>query len=273
MDFLDKVLSDSTEPVRTEVQETTESATDVKASTEAPASSAGQGEQQQSEAENTAEAAAGAPVRDEKGRFSKQPDTKPNDSTDGRNAALWHERERRRQLEAELEQLRAGQQKQPTSVFENEDKAIAERVEQHVQPLRVKFFNMSEKVARAAYQDYEEAREAFLREAENKPLLIEQLRASDDPGEFIYSEGLRVKELGEVGGDFVKYRAKLESKFSEKVTALETQLQALRAENSALKESKEKQSRIPQSLNTETSAASKTEHFAGPTPLGNILNS
>jgi hypothetical protein len=130
---------------------------------------------------------------------------------------------------------------------------------------------LSVKAARAGREDYDEVVEAFMQASDADPTLAAAFRNADDPGEYAYTVGKQFKELGDVGGDITKYREKVDAQWKGKVGELEQRLTALEAENKALKESQEKRAKVPQSLNSEPSAASSAETFAGPRPLKSIL--
>lgn len=258
---LNDVLSDKPIPARTE---TTESATDekpveAKAEPEAAAPSAAK----EPEAKEPAKAETQEPDRgrDDKGRFVK---TVPHE-------ALHAERVKRQELEARLAELQKQPPPKPTSVLEDEDKAFSERLTRATQPLMERFFKLSVKAARQGREDYEEVAGAFQEAAANDPKLWEAFRASDDPGEYVYSIGKQIKELGDVGGDILKYGEKKRSEGLAQAEALKTQIKALEAEIATLKQSKERQDRIPQSLNGEQSATARSGEWSGPTPLKSII--
>lgn len=268
---LNDVLSDKPIPARTE---TTESATDVKPAettqVETKPEPAASSAAQETKPEPKADAKAEKPEdkgesrdRDDKGRFVK---TVPHE-------ALHAERTKRQALEQELQQLRSQQPPQkPTSVLEDEDKAFTERLSKATQPLMERFFKLSVKTARQGREDYEEVAAAFQEAAGNDPKLWEQFRASDDPGEYVYSVGKQIKELGDVGGDILKYGEKKRSEGAAEADALKARIKALEAEIAKSKESAERQDKIPQSLNGEQSATTRSGNFSGPTPLKSILS-
>jgi hypothetical protein len=267
---LTDVLSDKPIPARTE---TTESATDVKpvetkVETPDPAASSAAKEtktetKEPEKPETRVEDA--SRDRDDKGRFTK---TVPQE-------ALHAEKAKRRELEQKLQQLQQQQAPpKPTSVLEDEDKAFAERLSKHTQPIIERFFKLSVKAARNApgRTDYEDVAASFTEAAESNPQLWSDFRNSDDPGEFVYSIGKQHKELGEVGGDILKYGEKKRAEGAAQADSLKAEIAALKAEIGALKESKDKQDKVPQSLNGEQSATAKGSSFAGPTPLKSILS-
>ena len=264
---LKDVLGDAPIPARTEP---TESATDVKpvettetveTKPEPAATSAAKEQQKPADSKETAEEIA-ARERDQKGRFVK---TVPHE-------ALHAERVKRQELERKLADLE--KQKPKTSVLEDEDKAFTERVSELTRPLQERFFKLSVKAARNApgREDYEEVAAAFTEAAESDPQLWVGFRSSDDPGEYVYNIGKQVKELGDVGGDILKYGEKKRSEGLAQAETLKNEIKALKAEIETLKTSKERQDKIPQSLNGEQSAAGRSGNFSGPTPLKNLLS-
>lgn len=173
-------------------------------------------------------------------------------------SALIDERRKRQAAEEELKQLRSKQPEKPPSVFEDEDKALTHRVTEGTRQLRESLFNQSVKIARLQYREaFEEAQNAFAQAAEKDDRLIEMLRRSEDPGEFIYTTGTQLKELGEVGGDFVKYREKLTGDLKGQVTERDARIKALEEQVAAL--SKAELSSVPKSLNTRSAAPKGAE--------------
>lgn len=206
-------------------------------------------------------------VRDDKGRFVK---TVPHE-------ALHAERQRNKELEARLQELEKQATtvapKAPTSVLEDEDKAFQERLAQATAPVMQRLFAMSVSHARKVpgREDYQEVYDFLNGEVKKDPSLMRQIDEAEDPGEFIYQLGKTRKELAEVGGDLTKYRDKATAQVRSELEQTKAALKATKAELDAVKKSQEKRSQIPQSLNSEPSAAVKDEHFAGPTPLKAIL--
>lgn len=256
---LDDVLGDK--PIATrEPVETEQPATDVKAdpvqeteSTAAPSAAT-----EEKPAEKPAEA---SQQRDEKGRFAPKADEKPEPMVP--LSALLAERAKRREPEAT---------KPKTSVFDDEDKAIRERVADEVGPLRETIFSLQLQLAKSK-PGFDDAVMAYLNAAQNDPVLKYQADNAPEPLEFIYREGKRLKELADVGGDIEKYREKVTAQERAKLGEMETRLKALEAENKALKEAQDKKAKVPQSLNSENSAPASTPTFSGPKPLASILNS
>jgi cell division protein FtsB len=212
-------------------------------------------------------------VRDESGKFAKageapaQVEAKPAEPQKAEPAkvrpdvaAIIDERRKRQALEAELQQLRQ-QVQQPTakpSVFEDEDAAISARVQEHLAPLREGLFYQSMRSAKLTHgAEFEAAEAAFAEEAERNPQLVAQLRASHDPGEFVFAEGLRIKEMADVNGNFLQYREKLTAGHAAALAEKDTRISALQAELDALKKTNADLQSLPRSLNKSPSGAPK----------------
>lgn len=222
-----------------------------------------------------------APSRDESGRFAKteakeepkqETREQPKDDLDGRTVALRAERERRRQLEARLRELESKPPESKVSIFEDEEKGVSQRVQEQLRPLRETNFNMSMKLARLSYKDdFDKAEQAFSEAAENDPRLYDQLRSSADPGEFIYTIGVQLAELGPVGGNFAKYREKITGEFKGELSRRDEQIKALTAEIESLKKSQEALESIPRSLNKGTESAPRSKAEADPDDLQSLV--
>jgi hypothetical protein len=261
---LANVLSDKPLPMRTE---NTESATDDKAvdtttetvKTDAAPSAAIEPE---AKVETKVETSVDDSARDDKGRFQK---TVPHE-------ALHAQRLKTQALEAELAKLR--EVKPPVSVLEDEDAAFASRLDAATRPLREQLFSLSVETARSrpGREDYDEVTAEFIDATDKDPELKKNWLAARNPGEFAYTVGKQIKELSGVGGDILQYGEKKKAEGAAEAAALKTQLAALQAEVATLKESKDKQARVPQSLNAEQSAASRDQSFSGPRPLNAILS-
>lgn len=209
-------------------------------------------------------AAKAAPVRDEGGKFAKTeeqaPAKEPDKPVPSHVAAIIDERRKRQSVEARLRELQSAAPQTETpkvSVFEDEDKGVAQRVDAHTQGLRGQLFAQSMRLARLEHkEDFGEAESAFMDAAEADPRLYQQLRTAEDPGEYIYSIGSHIKELGPYGGNLGK---RDEAKFSElraQITERDTKLSAMQAEIDALKKTQSELDAVPRSLNKSPSATS-----------------
>lgn len=293
MDFLKQVLSDNSAPARTDNSESAKDGKPIEGidhtegndadgwddgtRSDSAATSAAKdtkGTEDKGKTEEKADASKdakdskdktdtdGDQARDEKGRFQK---TVPHE-------ALHAARQENRQLREQLE--KAQQPKPPPSVLEDEDGAFNARINQATAPLQEKLFRLSVKAAKnlPGREDYEEVAGAFMEAAEKDPKLMKAFRDADDPGEYAYSVGKQIRELSDVGGDIIKYGEKKRAEGSAEVATLKDEIKVLKAEIESLKSSKEKQSKVPQSLNSEQSAAGKDNGYGGPRPLKSILS-
>ena len=217
-------------------------------------------------------------ARDDKGRFTKaeaeKPAEKPQETKPRPDvAAIIDERRKRQALEQELAQLRQAQTKpvEKPSIFDNEDAAIRARMEEHSAPVREAIYKLSVKTARTIYKDFDEAAQAFSEASEKDSRLIAGLRASDDPGEYIYTMGIHVRELADVGGDLMKYRDKVTAGSQAKIDELSQQLAAIKAENEALKKAHADLENVPRSLNNTSSGPTPKPGEADPDDIKTIV--
>lgn len=219
-------------------------------------------------------------TRDESGRFAKteekaeKPAEKPAEAKPRADvAAIIDERRKRQEAERRYADLLAQQQKSPEkpSVFENEDAAISSRIAEGNQPLREAIYKLSVKSARALYKDFGDAEQAFLEAMDKDERLIHGLRASDDPGEFIYTMGIHVRELADVGGDLMKYRDKVTAASQAQLTERDAQIKALTAEIDTLKKAQVDLDEVPRSLNQQTSSAAPKAGSNDPENIRSIV--
>jgi hypothetical protein len=109
------------------------------------------------------------------------------------------------------------------------------------------------------HKDFDEVREVFLEEAGRIQLCLPTVEAERNPAEFAYREGLRIRELKDVNGDFTAYKSKLEKDIEARLTA---QFEAKYGKSTPA---------VPTSLNSDSSPAVAGEVYAGPKPIGQIL--
>jgi hypothetical protein len=178
-----------------------------------------------------------APVRDEKGRFAPKGETTGESPTPEKaeppldHAAVLGERRRRqesearnRELEARIAQYEARMaspqqyapqvQQQPASFEFNEDlywsnpqqflQSFKQSILQEVQGIVPQIvtgttLDRSEQLARARYEDYDQAFAAFRDVASVNPMIREKLAQQVDPAEFAYQEGKRLLEMSNFG--------------------------------------------------------------------------
>ena len=171
--------------------------------------------------------------------------------------AMREEREKRQAAEARLRELQTP--KAPVDPWAD----LPGTLSQHQQQLREEMFvercNVTEEMARERHKDFDEVREVFLEEAQKNPQLFAQLRQERNPAEFAYREGLRVRELKDVNGDFTAYKSKLEKDIEARVRA---ELESKYGKPAPA---------VPTSLNSDSSPAVAMEVYQGPPPLNKIL--
>jgi DNA repair exonuclease SbcCD ATPase subunit len=192
------------------------------------------------------------PTRDESGRFAPKTEVKTEEKapiTKADVAAIIDERRKRQELERELSQLRQQNPKPKTDVFENPDLAISERVSDQLSPLRNQIFELQLQLAKTQMPDFDDAVMAFLKAAESDPVLKHAADTAPNELQFIYREGLRLKELGDVGGDIRKYREKVTAEATAKLSEKDQEIQTLKSQLEALTKAHSELSAVPRSLN------------------------
>lgn len=190
-------------------------------------------------------------ARDEAGRFAKteaKVEEKPP-ITKADVAAIIDERRKRQELERELAQLRQQNPKPKTDIFENPDVAINERLNDQLSPLRNQIFELQLQLAKTQMPDFDDAVMAFLKKAEHDPVLKHQADTAPNELQFIYREGLRLKELGDVDGDIRKYREKVTAEVTAKLSERDQEVATLKSQIEALTKAQAELSAIPRSLN------------------------
>lgn len=228
-------------------------------------------------------------LRDEHGRFAKkdeagEPDkaisgTPPQEQEPGRVpvAALQDERQKRQQLEAQLEQAlgllnqRQAQQPQqpPPDMFDDPDGFKAHFREQLKAELLQELgptmqhqgvmtrAEVSEMLARQKYEDYDQTVESFKEAMQANPFLLTQLQQAPDPATFAYNAGKQFAEAKAYGGALPS-RDQLKAELLEEVKA------ELGLAN---------RPSVPSTLADSRSVASRSgPAWTGPTPLGDILS-
>jgi len=197
-------------------------------------------------------------ARDESGKFAKAAETPPAEKpkSGDQTGAIIAMRQRLQAAENRVRELEGSGKAAPPSVLEDEDRAFNTRIDQGTRGLREQNFRMSMKLARLTHgETFAQAEQAFAEAAEQDERLIAGLRASDDPGDYIYTVGLQIKELASVGGDFVKYREKIAAESQAQLTERDNRIKALEAEVASLKQSQTAREEVPASLNRQPSGA------------------
>lgn len=191
--------------------------------------------------------------------------------------ALEEERRKRqeaqehfRRLELELAELRGrvdsrspqAQQEEPEdfeeAFYSNPQDYISRVVSQAVDGNR---YAMSEQIARDTFPDFDEKLAAFEEAVKTNPMYAAQLRQHPHPGKFAYEVGKTMLETREIGS-LDELREKIRQ---EERARLEQELRKESAQTAASQLTKS----VAGSRGASVEAA---KAWAGPTPLGDILN-
>jgi hypothetical protein len=193
------------------------------------------------------------PTRDESGRFAKVEEPKVEakpELTKADVAAIIDERRKRQELQRELDQLKQQQPQKPkTDIFADPDAAIAERLQERLTPLENTIFQLQTELAKSKMPDFDDAAKAFFTHAQNDPILMHQADTAPDLFAFIYREGNRLKELGDVGGDIVKYKEKVTAESRAEIAKRDEQIATLSKQIETLTKAQAELAAVPRSLN------------------------
>lgn len=224
---------------------------------------------------DTTEPAPEAPMRDERGRFAAKTGVEdaapPADKLPKEDyKAIREEREKRQNLERELEALKQQfqtlqQPKEPPAppptIWEDE-----QGWQQHfsAQVAQQASFNakldMSEMLARQSHQDFDSMKASFLQMAEQNPALAQQALSDPHPWDRAYKIAKNAATMAELGATDVDT---LKAKLREEVLAeLQQGSQPL----------PQQQPTIPPTLTTERNVGARTgPAWSGPKPLSELL--
>lgn len=177
-------------------------------------------------------------------------------------AAIIDERRKRQELERELQALKQQQQQPKADIFEDPEAVINQHLQARLAPLENTILKLQVELAKTKMPDFDDAAVAFFTAAQNDPVLLHQADTAPDQFAFIYREGKRLKELGDVGGDIEKYREKVTAEARAENAKLQQQLQAAMAELESVKKAQAELAAVPRSLSqegTETPKASEVD--------------
>lgn len=220
--------------------------TDVKAASAATAPSAGSPAPQAAEPAKAepakVEPAAKVEVpRDESGKFTKAEKPEPMVPL----SALLAERAKRKE---------AAPPESKVSVFDDEDKGIAQRVDERISPVNEQIFNLSVELARTQHADFDEVAASFAEFAEKDSRLWDSMRAARNPALYVYQVGRQMRELADVGGDIVKYGEKKSEAIRGELTKEKELHAATKAQLETLQKQLAELQALPTSLNTKSAA-------------------
>ncbi len=199
----------------------------------------------------------------------EQEEAEPPSAKDVPLAALLDERDKRKNLQAELDAARRQieESKDNPDFWENPQATVESMISSKVDELQNQYtsgyLNLSMQYSKAFHDDFDDAKDAFIKAAEENPALADAAVQSDMPGEYIYKTGkefLALQTYGDVESAIEAERRK----------AVEEYI-AQQAEKD--KGKAEKVAAVPTPLTEESSAGSPRQKVeGGPTPLGSILH-
>ena len=215
-----------------------------------------------------------AKAEEPKAKEPEKPAPPPGDEGKVPLQALLDEREKRQQYEKELkafreqqEQAKAKSPKLPDYFEDPEgynaavEKMIAERVavteQKFQQQMSTAWLSMSERAAKARYEDFDEKLAAFEKEAQTNPVLAAQMMQSPDPGDYVYQTGKKLMALSTTP-DLDSLREQIRNELMAEMKQGEA-------------EKKAKLASVPRSLSKEQSAAGPRNAEWQPTPIEDAL--
>lgn len=181
-------------------------------------------------------------------------------------AAVLDERDKRKELQRQIDELKSQQDKEKAEkvdFWENPEAAVQVKVDEVKSELNQKFTSnylaLSMQYSKSFHEDFDSAKDAFAKAAEENPALADMALQSEMPGEYIYSTGKQFMELDAVGGDVNALRDQIRNEERAKL------LEELKSKEDKLKD-------VPVPLTDETSATAPREKVqGGATPLDSIL--
>jgi hypothetical protein len=219
------------------------------------------------------------PPRDERGRWvsneAQTPAAQPTHEEPRQQhtvpvAAMLEERRKRQELEARIAQMQQTAQPQvkdedfwqsPVQTTQQMLGRTEQTVQQQIQNLK---YELAEDLTRSQHTDYDEVRNQFVEKVHaGDPWAVaiaQQMGAQPNPAKFVYDQTRRLGQLEQIG-DLNSYRSRIEAEVRAQVLK-ELQLQ-----------SRPQAPVVPQSLNSEPSAALPSGHQGfEPTPLNNLFD-
>ena len=134
----------------------------------------------------------------------------------GLMAALMAEREKRQNLQRQLE---SQQQEKPKFDWDDPDKTMAAFEQKMEQRLQAQKLDLSEAYCSARHDDYGDKKEVFMRMAQENPALIAEMVRHPDPAEYAYNLASQRMFSEKVGSDPAEYEAKLRAEITAELEA------------------------------------------------------
>jgi len=234
------------------------------------------------EAEGTKEQEAGEETTEteaEKEAETEETEEKKDDSTPESKAsettedepwtkkAVLDERRKRQELEQRLRDIEAKKEpEQAPDWWADPEKAAQHQSQQIEARLYQQKVELSQDFMRSQHEDYDDMEARFMEMAQENPTLRTELQKSANPARFAYETAKKAAEYDAIK-DVDSYKAKLEAEVRKDVEA------KLRKELEAEQEKKaKKEAAIDPSLaSTSSKGGLKSDDYAGPTPLDEIL--
>ena len=258
---LEDLLSDKELPESTEETEETDT-TGEEASTEEATTDTEQ--EAEKKDDSTPESKAEQKTEDEEG---------PESWTKAMGIAERKKRQaaesRAEQLEQKLKELEVGGQQHDelkADWYADPEKAAQAMQQQLSQQAFNTKLELSQDMMRGQFEDYDDLETEFVDLAKQDPRLIQEMQQAPNPARFAYETAKKARDY-EAMKDVDSYKAKLEQEIEAKVR------KELEAEQQQKAEKQQrKRDAIDPSLASSTSNGLKSDDYAGPTPLDDILN-
>lgn len=198
------------------------------------------------------------------------PESKASETTEEEpwtKKAVLDERRKRQELEQRLKDLESKKEPEPAPDWWADPEKAAQHQSQQIEArLYQQKVEIGQDLMRSQHDDYDDMEARFMEMAQENPALRTELQKSANPARFAYETAKKAAEYDAIK-DVDSYRAKLEAEVRKDVEA------KLRKELEAEQEKKaKKEAAIDPSLaSTSSKGGLKSDDYAGPTPLDEIL--
>lgn len=198
------------------------------------------------------------------------PESKASETTEEgpwTKKAVLDERRKRQELEQRLRDLESKKEPEPAPDWWADPEKAAQHQSQQIEArLYQQKVELSQEFMRSQHEDYDDMEARFMEMAQENPALRTELQKSANPARFAYETARKAAEYDAMK-DVDSYKAKLEADVRKDVEA------KLRQEIEAEQKKKaDKEAAIDPSLaSTSSKGGLKSDDYAGPTPLDEIL--
>ena len=255
---LEDMLSDKDLPEATETEESEETKEQETGETE---------ETTETETEKEAETEETKEKKDDSTPESKASETTEETEEPWTKKAVLDERRKRQELEQRLREIEAKKEpEQAPDWWADPEKAAQHQSQQIEARLYQQKVELSQDFMRSQHEDYDDMEARFMEMAQENPALRTELQKSANPARFAYETAKKAAEYDAIK-DVDSYKAKLEAEVRKDVEAKVRQ--EIEAEQ---KKKADKEAAIDPSLaSTSSKGGLKSDDYAGPTPLDEIL--